>query len=313
MTTYRNQQLKDTMEKITPKENLVSANSIPNPDTTNIQGFEAYSIDNWLRLISLLNTSKLENQYYRSENETMKELKSLVDVCGKEDPYFAAQCIVYSRCLGEGMRSINHLASVYLAPYLSGKDFAKRFYGPWNKKEKKGGLIFRPDDMSEITSCFTALNNSSITNAIGFLGTSSYSSASLSSSYAPTSSYAVSSSNAYISSDLVINGILKVFDKIYAYAGLIGDVTGSLSGSSVTTKNLSASTGSITNLSSSIISSSYAYFDTEVLVNGILNLNIWSLNLSLVIILYLHFDFFGCCHFYLPQYKYHFFYLLKNN
>ena len=66
------------------------------------------------------------------------------------------------------------------------------------------------------------------------------------------SASAVSSSNAYISSDLVINGILKVFDKIYAYAGLIGDVTGSLSGSSVTTKNLNASTGSITNLSSSI-------------------------------------------------------------
>ena len=80
----------------------------------------------------------------------------------------------------------------------------------------------------------------------------------------------ITSSTAYFSSDLVVNGILKVFDKIYAYAGLIGDVTGSLSGSSVTTKNLSASTGSITNLSSSIISSSYAYFDTEVLINGIL-------------------------------------------
>lgn len=166
MSKFRNTNLKEKVGKMSPKENLVSAKSIKKPNTKNLQGFEAYSIDNWLRLISLLNTSKLENQYYRSENETMKELKSLIDVCGKEDPYFAAQCIVYSRCLGEGMRSINHLASVYLAPYISGKDFSKRFYGPWNKKEKKGGLIFRPDDMSEITACFTALNDSSITNAM---------------------------------------------------------------------------------------------------------------------------------------------------
>jgi polyhydroxyalkanoate synthesis regulator phasin len=166
MSKFRNSDLKEKVGKMSPKENLVSSKSIKKPNTKNLQGFEAYSIDNWLRLISLLNTSKLENQYYRSENETMKELKSLIDVCGKEDPYFVAQCIVYSRCLGEGMRSINHLASVYLAPYLSGKDFSKRFYGPWNKKEKKGGLIFRPDDMSEITACFTALNDASITNAM---------------------------------------------------------------------------------------------------------------------------------------------------
>jgi len=166
MAKFRNQTLKDKVDNMTPQENLVSSNSIPQPNTTNIQGYEAYSIDNWLRLISLLNTSKLEPQYYRSENETAKELKSLVDICGKEDPYFVAQCIVYSRCKGEGMRSINHLAATLLAPYLSGKDWAKRFYSAWDKKEQKGGTIFRADDMSEIVACFTALNNKAITNAM---------------------------------------------------------------------------------------------------------------------------------------------------
>ena len=166
MTTYRNQQLKEKMEQTSPKENLVSANSIPNPDTTNIQGFEAYSIDNWLRMISLLNTSKLEDQFYRNENETYKELKGLIDICGKEDPYFVAQCIVYSRCMGEGMRSINHLAATLLAPYLTGKDWAKRFYSSWNKKEKKGGTIFRADDMREIVNCFMVMNDKTIINSM---------------------------------------------------------------------------------------------------------------------------------------------------
>ena len=127
MAKFRNTAVAEKLEKIAPKENLVASNSVPKPDTTNLQGFEAYSIENWLRLISLLNTSKLESQYYRSESETMKELKSLVDICGKEDPYFVAQCIVYSRCIGEGMRSINHLGAVYLAPHMSGKDWSKRF------------------------------------------------------------------------------------------------------------------------------------------------------------------------------------------
>lgn len=166
MTKFRNQTLKDKMDTLMVNENLVAANAIPQPNTTNLQGFESYSIDNWLRLISMLNTLKLESQFYRSESETMSELKSLISVCGKEDPYFVAQCIVYSRCIGEGMRSINQLAATLLAPYLSGKEWAKRFYSVWNKKEQKGGTIFRADDMSEIVSCFMAMNNKTITNSM---------------------------------------------------------------------------------------------------------------------------------------------------
>jgi|688.fasta_scaffold34219_15 60 kDa SS-A/Ro ribonucleoprotein len=173
MAKFRNTSLAEKIETLEPQENLVAKNSVPQPNTQNLQGFEAYSIDNWLRLISLLNTSKLENQYYRNESDTMKELKTLIDTCGKEDPYFVAQCIVYSRCIGEGMRSINHLAAVYLAPYMSGKDWTRRFFSGWDKKAQKGGTVFRPDDMSEMVACFTALNGKSITNAMkkGFAST----------------------------------------------------------------------------------------------------------------------------------------------
>ena len=141
-----------------PKTNLVNANKIPKPDTTNQQGLPAYSQDKWLTLLTMLNTLKLEPQYYRSVTNTLKELQTLIDQCAKEDLYLTCQCIVYSRCLGEGMRTISHASSVFIAPYISGQEYSKRFYGLWNKKEQKGGVIFRPDDMAEILQGYIALN-----------------------------------------------------------------------------------------------------------------------------------------------------------
>lgn len=166
MTKFRNDKLRSTLAGMQPQANLVEAVNIPKPDTKNRQGHAAYSQDKWLRLLTMLNTLKLENQFYRSETETMKELKGLVDECAKEDAYFVAQSIVYSRCVGEGMRSINHLAASYLAPHCAGQEWAKRFYSLWNKRTQSGGTLFRPDDMAEIVACFSALNGTKVTNAM---------------------------------------------------------------------------------------------------------------------------------------------------
>ena len=70
------------------------------------------------------------------------------------------------------------------------------------------------------------------------------------------SSSAVSASSAFFSLDVLINGVLSVFSKIYAYAGIIGDITGSLSGSSVTTTTLSSSQISSTNIVTNTLSAS---------------------------------------------------------
>lgn len=166
MTKFRNEKLRASLASMQPRAELVEAVAIPKPDTKNRQGHSAYSLDKWLKLLTMLNTLKLENQFYRSENETMRELKSLVDECATEDTYLTAQCIVYSRCVGEGMRSINHLAASYLAPHCAGKEWAKRFYGLWNKKTKSGGTVFRPDDMAEIVACFSAMNKTKVTNSM---------------------------------------------------------------------------------------------------------------------------------------------------
>lgn len=154
----RNSQLRTAIGGMATKERIIESNSLPKEDTRNHQGHAAYSIADELRLIGMLNTLKVEPQFYRSENETMKELRDLVERIGMKNPYFLAQAIVYSRCMGEGMRSINHLAATFAAPFVSGTPWAKAFYGAFNKREKNGGVVYRLDDMTEIKDVWAALN-----------------------------------------------------------------------------------------------------------------------------------------------------------
>lgn len=158
----RNQQLKSALGAIASKETVAEIKSIPKENTVNRQGFAAYSLDDKLLLLTMLNTLKLQPQYYRTENETMRDLRDLIERIASDDPYFVCQAIIYSRCIGEGMRSINHLAAALVAPFIKGQEWAQRFYRLWNKKNQKGGCIFRPDDMSEIKDVWFALNNTGL-------------------------------------------------------------------------------------------------------------------------------------------------------
>ena len=168
----RNSQLRTALGAIPTKQVIEEVNNIPTEDTVNRQGIASYKVDDKLRLVSMLNTLKIEPQFYRDENEQMRELRDLIEKIGYTDPYFVAQAIVWSRCCGEGMRSINHLAAALLAPFISGTDWGQRFYSAFNKQESKksgiptGGCIFRADDMNEIKDVFLALNKSKLTNAM---------------------------------------------------------------------------------------------------------------------------------------------------
>ena len=168
----RNQQLRASLGGLPTKQVITEIHNIPKEDTVNRSGIASYSIDDKLRLVSMLNTLKIEPQFYRSENEQMSELRDIIERIGQTDPYFVAQAIVWSRCCGEGMRSINHLAAALLAPFISGTDWGKRFYSAFQKQESKktgtptGGCIFRADDMNEIKDVFLALNKAKLTNAM---------------------------------------------------------------------------------------------------------------------------------------------------
>lgn len=105
--------------------------------TTNKAGGEAYSLSPEMKMVSILLTSFAKDQYYRSAKTTYSELISLLK---EVDPLFAAQASIYART-EFGMRSITHVLAAELAPYLTGKPWAKNFYSK---------IVYRPDDMVEI-------------------------------------------------------------------------------------------------------------------------------------------------------------------
>lgn len=93
----------------------------------------------------------------------------------------------------------------------------------------------------------------------------------------------ISSSYGYFGLNAVVNGILKVFDVVYAYAGVVGSVTGSLSGSKVIVDQLTASNFSVNKIAlneftASSISSSYIITSQLTASNG----NFTSLSASAV-------------------------------
>ena len=59
----RNAQLKSALGGMATKERVVEAASLPAYDAKNRQGFDAYGLEDELRLISMLNTLKLEPQF----------------------------------------------------------------------------------------------------------------------------------------------------------------------------------------------------------------------------------------------------------
>lgn len=150
----RNLKLKKALGRMSTPAIRKELDNIPAPNTVNLEGHEAYSLTDELHLLSMLNTLKLEPQFYKNTDEQLRALQEAIE---KVDPYFAAQAIIYSRCLGEGLRTVNQIAAALLTPYLRGKEWGKRFFSKWDKKAGRGGCIFRLDDMVGIKSVYEQL------------------------------------------------------------------------------------------------------------------------------------------------------------
>jgi 60 kDa SS-A/Ro ribonucleoprotein len=113
--------------------------------TTNLAGGEAYKASNELALVSLLLTSFVSNQFYRTTDQSLDELKKYIKSMKNKE--FIAKSAIFARD-EFGMRSITHALAGELASELTGKEWGKNFY------EK---VITRVDDMTEIMSYY--LNN----------------------------------------------------------------------------------------------------------------------------------------------------------
>lgn len=111
------------------------------PDTINEAGGQAHQESSELELVSILLTSMVQDQFYRSGNQTIDRLETLIDALVKNgQAYFAAQAGVYARRVF-GLRSITHLLAASLARKVRGADWTKDFYNV---------IVRRPDDMLEI-------------------------------------------------------------------------------------------------------------------------------------------------------------------
>lgn len=109
----------------------------------------------WVNLLSMLNSDTLDKQ-------------NLTE-CIEEDLYFTCQCIVYSKNVLQNNCNTLYLAAAFIAPFISGKEFSKDFYGLWDPVTSTGGLITKGDDMYIIMKSFEILNKketTKLTNAM---------------------------------------------------------------------------------------------------------------------------------------------------
>ena len=112
--------------------------------TENLAGGQAYAQSNELALVSMLLTSFVNDQFYKSGSTTLKDLKALSEKI--KDKEFVAKAAIYARDKF-GMRSITHGLAAELTSQLTGFDWGKNFYDK---------VVVRPDDMTEILSYYLA-------------------------------------------------------------------------------------------------------------------------------------------------------------
>lgn len=124
--------------------------------TVTHQGGSGYTQRPEFELIGMLATG-IQNTFYEKESERETRLRNLIDTVAKKNKAFVAKALVYARTIF-GQRTITHLGAVNLLPHLSGDPLGKKFFSKRSRKENKGGIIYRLDDMMEILACYEAKN-----------------------------------------------------------------------------------------------------------------------------------------------------------
>lgn len=128
------------------------------PTVTNHENGKAFAYDAKTELVAMLATG-MENKFYEKESEKEQRLSRVIDEIAKKDPTFVAKALVYYRSV-VGQRSVTQYGATLLAKHLSGHPLGAKFYSKRSRNENKGGIIYRLDDMYEITAAYMAKNPS---------------------------------------------------------------------------------------------------------------------------------------------------------
>lgn len=126
----------------------------PRADAVNLAGGEAFAETPKLELASLMLTSMLKDEFYRSGDATVSRLKALI--AGQDDKRFVAKAALYAR-KEAGMRSVTHLAAAELARQVKGQSWTAGFYDR---------VVHRPDDAIEILACYRGTHGDVIPNSL---------------------------------------------------------------------------------------------------------------------------------------------------
>lgn len=125
----------------------------PKTKTTNRAGGDAYKQSNKLALVSMMLTSFLKDQYYRTKEDSLSDLITLVK---NNDPKFAAKTAIFARDKF-GVRSVSHVVVGEVVNAVKGESWVKHFI------ER---VIVRPDDALEIMSYHLSRYGKPIPNSL---------------------------------------------------------------------------------------------------------------------------------------------------
>lgn len=115
-----------------------------NKIVTNVAGGSSYKQSDKLEFVSILLTSFVKAQYYKSAEDQMKRVNELIQAI--PDKQFLAKAAIYAR--NEfGMRSITHVTAAEVARAVKGEQWTRRFYDK---------VVRRADDITEILSYYLA-------------------------------------------------------------------------------------------------------------------------------------------------------------
>lgn len=112
--------------------------------TVNYEGGDAFTQTPELEFVSILLTSFLKDQFYRTEKETTQRIAALL---GQIDPMFAAKAAWLARH-EFAMRSVSHYVAALVAHNVKGEKWTKKFFK---------AIVRRGDDVLEILSCYQTL------------------------------------------------------------------------------------------------------------------------------------------------------------
>ncbi|HVU18298.1 MAG TPA: TROVE domain-containing protein [Candidatus Didemnitutus sp.] len=124
------------------------------PNAVNFAGGRALAETAKLELVSVLLTTFLKDEFYRTENQTMAQIRALI--AKVNDPLFVAKAAIYARHT-HGMRSVSHLVAGETAKTVKGAQWTKNFFAH---------VVRRPDDVLEILAYYLAAYGRPVPNSL---------------------------------------------------------------------------------------------------------------------------------------------------